>query len=106
MKDIYASSRPKFGEETVVTRRVTPTQVAETALRLATEWGLMAWTADGEDSAGRSKSRGMTPTEIVQHACDTAAELWAEFEKRDWLLELPLPRTEEQLKTASIAEGK
>lgn len=47
---------------------------------------------DGEDSAGRQKCRLMTPSEIVQRACDISQAAFAEFEKRGWMLAVPLPK--------------
>lgn len=61
------------------------------ALQLIEQWGLVAGEIDGEDSAGRSRIRRLTPAELVKDACATADAAWNELESRGWLLEIPLP---------------
>jgi len=65
--------------------------VARLACALIERWGLVAGEIDGEDSAGRSKLRRLTPEELVKDACATADAAWSEFEARGWLLEVPIP---------------
>ncbi len=66
------------------------------SVEMVQKWGLVAAMDDGEDSTGRHKVRMMTIEELVQRACDSAQKLIEEFEKRDWLLELPEPQVIEQ----------
>ncbi len=65
---------------------------AKIAIEMVQRWGIIAAMDDGEDSAGRHRVRLMTTDELVQRACDSAQKLIKEFEKRDWLLELPEPQ--------------
>lgn len=81
----------KDHDVTVSHQTRTPYTVAKLAMSLVERWGLVACETDGEDTGGRQKLRRMAPAELVQTACDTAALLWQELEKRDWLLEIPLP---------------
>ncbi|MDR3633741.1 MAG: hypothetical protein P4L84_07880 [Isosphaeraceae bacterium] len=62
---------------------------ARLAINLIERWGLVAAESDGEDSAGRAKSRLSTPKELAQRACDVAAEASAELRKRGWIFSLP-----------------
>lgn len=64
---------------------------ARLAATLIERWGLVAAEVEGEDSAGRAKIRRLTPDELVRDACNTAEAAWDEFEKRGWLLDIPLP---------------
>src|SRR5262252_4506659 len=68
-----------------------PNFEARIALSLVERWGLVAADVDGEDTAGRSKLRRLTPHELTRDACETAAGLVAEFERRGWMVELPSP---------------
>jgi hypothetical protein len=107
MKDIRIFRGERYRSEDVsIQKSIAPTQKADIALQLAIHWGMVAGMPDGEDTAGHSRMRRMTPDEITAHACDTAAAMWAEFEKRDWLLDVPIPRTEEELKAEKLASGK
>lgn len=62
------------------------------AIELARHMCFVAGMPDGEDSAGRAKLRLMTTLEIADRACNLASDLWTEFQKRDWLLDLPEPK--------------
>ena len=62
---------------------------ARLACLLIEKWGLVAAEIDGEDSAGRSKLRSMTPEEMVERACSTAALAVAEIRKRGWVTMTP-----------------
>ncbi len=68
---------------------------ARIAIEMVQKWGMIAAMDDGEDSAGRHRVRLMTVEELVQRACDSAQKLIEEFEKREWLLELPEPQTKD-----------
>ncbi len=61
------------------------------ALEMVIRWGAVAGSPDGEDSAGRAKTRVQTPAEVVERACETAAALWAELDRRGWLETNPAP---------------
>lgn len=78
--------------EVTVCNKVAFTLVAQMAVDMVTRWGLVAALPEGEDSAGRQKIRSQEPTELAKAACDTAAALWKEFESRDWLVAIPMPR--------------
>lgn len=68
-----------------------PYTVARIAMSMAERWGMVAAMPDGEDSAGRQKLRVLTPEELANKACATAAALWKEFGERDWFYENPMP---------------
>jgi hypothetical protein len=89
-KNRWGASMP----ETIIYNKINPMHRATTALALLERWGMIAAEIDGEDSAGRTKARLMTPEEMVTRACDTANLVWDEFEKREWLLMLPEPPDE------------
>lgn len=81
----YAEKKRVGGETEVL---VCDTKVcglqARLALALMERWGVVAGEPDGEDSAGVA--------DIVARACEAAEQLYAEFEKREWLLTRPLPK--------------
>ena len=68
---------------------------ASMAIDFIVRWGMVAAVPDGEDSAGRSKSRLATPDELINRACEVSEIAVREFEKRDWLLNLPKPGVHE-----------
>jgi hypothetical protein len=78
--------RERFGGETDIV--VCHTKVcglqAQLAVQFMERWGMVAGEPNGEDSAGVA--------DIVSRACEAAAQLYAEFEKREWLLTRPLPK--------------
>lgn len=82
--------------DVTVCNKVALVMVAQMATDMATRWGLVAALPDGEDSAGRQKIRAQEPGELAKAACDTAAALWKEFEARDWLVAIPMPRKREK----------
>lgn len=84
------------GTEVFVTNTVVPDMPADWALEIASRWGAVAGHPDGEDSTGRAKLRLMTPDEIVTRSCEVASKLWDEFKRRDWLLDLPTPKEEQE----------
>ena len=71
--------------------RQAPSLQAQWALQFLERWGLVAGEDGGEDSQGRAKYRLQAPDEAVQRACAIAEKLYEEFERRDWLLEVPDP---------------
>lgn len=68
-----------------------PNTEARMAIAFVERWAMVAAEPDGEDSSGRQKLRRMTPDEIVNHACQTATLLWAQFERFGWLTDIPSP---------------
>ena len=68
-----------------------PQPIAKFAMALSERWGIVACEIDGEDSAGRSKLRRLTPDELAQTACETASALWDQFNARGWMTEVPIP---------------
>jgi hypothetical protein len=74
-----------------------PSAQADFAMRLMTQFALVAVQEDGEDSAGRQKARVLGAAEAAKRACDISAAAFDEFNARGWLIEIP-PLTEEQVK--------
>lgn len=72
--------------------------VALFAIQLIERWGMIAAAPDGEDSAGRAKMRLLASEEIVARACQTALIAFEQFAHKDWLLDLPLPLSDEERK--------
>ena len=66
-----------------------PCTEARIAEALIERWGIVAARSDGEDSAGRQKLALLTPQELVERACETAALACAEFDRRGWFLHVP-----------------
>lgn len=62
---------------------------ARLAATLIEKWGLVAAAPDGESSDGRQKLRDLSPSEIVDKACNTASLAVAEFRKRGWIIKFP-----------------
>ena len=95
-QDTTFIERPTFkgGTEVHVIRTQTVTQCAGFAITLLEKWGLVAALPDGEDSAGRQKLALHAPKELVERACQIAECAFAEFAKRDWLIDLPIPKIE------------
>jgi hypothetical protein len=44
---------------------------------------------DGEDSAGNSRQRPMTPDEVVERAAQLVTKSFERMEKEDWLVQYP-----------------
>jgi hypothetical protein len=93
MKKSYVQVVPTYRDATEI--RISSAEMPDTLAKLASEiasrFALIAAIPEGEDSAGRQKLRLPTATELAARSCDIAAALWAEFEERDWLLDLPAP---------------
>jgi hypothetical protein len=68
-----------------------PHTVGLVALDIVKAHAMIAAIPDGEDSAGRAKLRLPTADELTTRACDIAAEMWIQFQKRDWMFDVPLP---------------
>lgn len=62
---------------------------AEFALKLVERWGMVMAEVDGEDSAGRAKLRTLTADEVVSRAVAAADAVYAEIERRGWMVDLP-----------------
>ncbi|HHJ80712.1 MAG TPA: hypothetical protein ENJ65_03670 [Candidatus Tenderia electrophaga] len=58
-------------------------------LQFIERWGMVAATEHGEDSAGRSKLRLLTPAELVDRAAVTAELAFAEMRRRGLIVDLP-----------------
>ena len=63
---------------------------ASIAGEFVTKWGMVLGVPDGEDSAGRSRLRLATPTEVVDRAVETADLLMTRFDQLGWLTETTL----------------
>lgn len=91
------------GTEVLIFKRVAENQLAAVALALVERWGMVAGAPDGEDSAGRARGRLQTPIELVTRACETAAALYDELERRGWLMDVPAPK--EPARTSSSSSS-
>jgi len=69
---------------------------AELARDIAVRLALVAAMPDGEDSSGRQKFRMMEPDEVADRACAIADQLVGEFERREWMIDLPAPKPVEE----------
>jgi hypothetical protein len=97
--------RDEYGNPKVIMHETeAPGFEARIALALAERWGLVAAEVDGEDSAGRSKLRRLTPKELASHACEAAQELVSEFAARGWMIQLP--SIAEHMATQKLAEER
>ncbi len=86
----YAGTLRGYGQVLAIKTKGMYT-VATLATEIATRFALIAAEPDGEDSAGRQKLRMPNAKELAGRSCEIASELWAEFESRGWLFDLPLP---------------
>lgn len=69
-----------------------PDMRARLAMTLIEKWGMVAATvADGEDSAGRSRMRLLTPAEVVGRACETAERAVEEMHRLGWMHAVEAP---------------
>lgn len=62
---------------------------ARYAMAFIERWAMIAGEPDGEDTAGRQKTRRMTPEEISTHACECVKAAYKEFEDRGWIVGIP-----------------
>lgn len=62
---------------------------ARMALDIAKQWALVLSEPDGEDSTGRQRTRLPDTKDVALRAVRIAADLWDEFENREWLHDLP-----------------
>lgn len=65
---------------------------AELAVQLMEKFGMIAGTADGEDSTGRVKARLLTEQEVVDRACNCAQLAYDAFYAKGWILTIPAPK--------------
>ena len=65
------------------------------ALKLVESWGLVTGKISGEDTGGRAILAPMPVPEVVQRACDLAAEMVFTLEQRGWIR--PATKTPEEL---------
>jgi hypothetical protein len=70
-------------------RKYFPDDRIALASQILEKWAMVAAEPDGEDSAGRSKLRVLTPFELTERACDIADHAFTQFERRGWLVALP-----------------
>jgi hypothetical protein len=74
---------------------------ASLACQFLEKWGMAMATEDGEDSAGRSRLRTMSPAEAVQRAFDMAQLACEEARKRGQVVLLPTLAEIEALEAAA-----
>jgi len=93
MMEILAVRRPPYSDgpsaATMNHLLKVPDARAAFAMACIERWAMVAAELDGEDSAGRSRLRRMTPNELVDHACEVSAIAFAKFANRGWLLDQP-----------------
>lgn len=92
LHDGFIYKRAKYGEgldRAYPHPRFLPDPRASFAMQIIERWALVAAEADGEDSAGRAKPRRLDPAEVVRIACEISDGAYAEFERREWLVEVP-----------------
>jgi hypothetical protein len=84
------AKRGRYGDEGVVYHSMeTLSDKARMASTFIERWGMVAGRPDGEDSAGRQRLSLLTPSELVQRACQTVDALYAEFQSRGWTVKVP-----------------
>ncbi len=88
------ANRYSLLKDTIVYKKSALDSRGQFATAMIERWGMVAAIEDGEDSAGRHKIRLSTPTELVQRACEVSNLAYEEFEKRGWILKLPIPTLE------------
>jgi hypothetical protein len=66
-----------------------PTQEAQFAMALIERWGMVMGMPDGEDSAGRTRLKLMTPSQLVDRAFQVASEAYIVARQRGLMVELP-----------------
>jgi hypothetical protein len=81
----------------VIEAEAVPQPIGVMVLSFIEKWGMVAGAPDGEDSAGRSKLRLLTPKELVERAVETAKATFEAIESEGWVLEIPKPQTEPEL---------
>ena len=84
---IVAAGAAQRGQLVIHNRQNTD-QVGTFAMELIRS-GLMAGIADGETASGEIKVRLLTPTELVERACEISERAFEAIEKRGWLLDYP-----------------
>ena len=62
---------------------------AQFAMELSKQLGVALACPDGEDSSGKQKFRMLTPEEVAERACAISESMFAGFEDRGWILDLP-----------------
>lgn len=62
---------------------------ARFAMALVERWGLVVGEPDGEDSAGRSKLRTLSPEELANKATAASAALYEKMDTLGWMIDLP-----------------
>lgn len=85
----------KGGTEIVICATEVEQPEAKMAMELMKHLAIIAGAPDGVDEAGRQKLRLMTEREVVMRASKIAALAWAEFRRREWILDIPLPKIPE-----------
>ena len=91
MSDVVRVSRGRkaWANEAVIEHSSVGNNRARFATGFIEKFGCVACVPDGEDSSGKQAFRLATPSEMVDRACETAQRLYAEFEFRGWLTEVP-----------------
>lgn len=87
--DIIAKHE-RFGDAGVILHSRVVTDVrAQFAMACIEKWAMVAAEPDGEDSGGRLKVRRMTPSELVEHACQCSETAFKAFADRGWSTPMP-----------------
>ena len=81
-----------------------PNAEARFAMELMARLAIHQIATDGEDSAGRQKTRILEPIEAAVRGCNIAEAAFAEFRRREWLAPVPtLAELEDQIKNRENA---
>ena len=95
MKHSVPIEVPTYKGETkiIIAEKEMPQKIACMAMDIAKHLSMVACAPDGEDSAGRQKYKLLQPYEVAYRACNIAQFMYDEFVQRNWLFEVPLPKT-------------
>jgi hypothetical protein len=97
----YAVTRNKYDKLPTVHFSEALTMEDNLAFQLVCKWGMITAVDDGEDSAGRAKMRGETPTEMVERALSTAEIFYSRIRELGWTVKVGLPLTEPESEAAT-----
>ena len=99
--EYLGGDKKSWGYIGMVHKSQIPNLKATLALSMVERWGPVAGMPDGEDSAGRQKLRIQNVDELVDRACSTADMLVNAFKTRNWLLNVPAPKLDDEKENES-----
>ena len=83
------AKKHKYDDSYVINHTRIPGVRAQYAMDLAKHIGIAFAAPDGEDSSGRQKMKVLTPDEVARRACEISDSIFAIFDSRGWILDLP-----------------